>query len=769
MDKIKNLHIEIAGIVQGVGFRPFVYNLAKIHQIFGWIKNTSSGIIIEVEGSEVNLNAFTAALSTNAPPLASIDKFLVTEQPYFGFREFEIITSQGNSVDFQPISPDISICADCEKEINDPQDRRYRYPFTNCTNCGPRFTIIKDIPYDRPMTSMQGFQMCPECLAEYKDPENRRFHAQPIACPNCGPSIWLETIENTTNNHENVPALVGEMALQEARKMIKEGKIVAIKGLGGFHLACDATNVLAVKELRAKKLRVDKPFAVMMTNLDTVRQHCDLSELEQTYLESPAHPIILLEKKIESNIDQLVAPNQRTLGVMLPYTPLHILLLQQDSGFPGVLVMTSGNLSEEPICTDNLDAKSTLGSIADAFLMHNRDILIRTDDSVIQTFHGEQYPVRRSRGYSPYPVKLHRKSPPVLATGGELKNTFCVTRDNYAFLSHHIGDLKNYESLKSFEDGIQHFEQIFRVLPNAIACDQHPDYFSTRYAIERSKKENIKLVSVQHHHAHIASLMSEHGMEGKSPIIGVVFDGTGYGADGNIWGGEFLIANYLQYQRYSHLKYFPLPGGDAATKHPNRVSLGLLYSMGISWENATNTSSSICEADRTLVRSLLEKKINTPLTSSVGRLFDAIASLVGLRHSINYEAQAAIELEACIDQGESGTYHFETENGFIDPKPVIEAIIADLHTGLAINRISGKFHNSLALMVRNVCTEIRKENGISEVGLSGGVWQNISLLRKSVELLEKDGFSVLLHKKVPTNDGGIALGQAAVCVAQLSQ
>jgi hydrogenase maturation protein HypF len=579
----------------------------------------------------------------------------------------------------------------------------------------------------------------------------------------------LEPFKNTPENNEDVPAFVGEMALQEARKIIREGKIVAIKGLGGFHLVCDATNAVAVNELRARKLRVDKPFAVMMTDVDTVKQHCYLSESEQTYLESPAHPIILLEKKLGSNIDQLVAPKQRTLGVMLPYTPLHILLLQQESEFPGVLVMTSGNLSEEPICTENLAAKSNLVSIADAFLMHNRDILIRTDDSVIQTFRGDQYPVRRSRGYSPYPVKLHRNSPSVLATGGELKNTFCVTRDDYAFLSHHIGDLKNYESLKSFEDGIQHFEQIFRVLPEAIACDRHPDYLSTRFAIERSKKENIKLVSVQHHHAHITSLMTEHGMDGKSPIIGVVFDGTGYGDDGNIWGGEFLIANYLEYQRHSHLKYFPLPGGDAATKHPNRVSLGLLYSLGISWEDATNTSNSICEADRTLVRSLLEKKINTPLTSSVGRLFDAIASLVGLRHSINYEAQAAIELEACIDEGESGTYHFEMENGWIDPKPVIESIMADLNTGLAINRISGKFHNSLAIMVRNVCTEIRNDSGISEVGLSGGVWQNISLLRKSVELLEKDGFRVFLHNKVPTNDGGIALGQAAVCVAQLSQ
>lgn len=783
---MNGLSIHITGIVQGVGFRPFVYNLAQRHHLTGWVRNTSAGVDIEVDGENVELRDFVEHLKAELPPLARLDSLSVTERPASGFEQFEILHSEAVEGAFQPISPDVAVCPDCLREMNDPRDRRYRYPFINCTNCGPRFTIIQDIPYDRPKTTMSAFEMCEDCRAEYQDPSNRRFHAQPVACPKCGPKIWLEEFPEVQTGKRAVLINVGEDGLQRARRRLAEGKILAVKGLGGFHLACDATNPAAVAELRRRKLRVDKPFAVMMVDFPTVKRHCHVSEAERALLQSPERPIVLLRRRPTSRIASEVAPGQRTLGVMLPYTPLHYLLLQRAKDFPEALVMTSGNLSEEPICTDNVEARTRLAGLADAFLMHDRDIHVRTDDSVVRVINHQPallagasvsdtnktlmtdylslntYPLRRSRGYSPFPVRLPWDVPPLLAAGAELKNTFCITNGNYAFLSHHIGDLENYETLQSYEQGIAHFEKLFRVKPSAIACDLHPNYLATRYAQERAERENIPTVDIQHHHAHIAAVMAEHGLDGSHPVIGVSFDGTGYGVDGNIWGGEFLIADYARFERAAHLEYFPLPGGDAATRRPSRAALGLLYALGIDWDDALPTHADLCYEDRTAIRIQLERHLNSPLTSSMGRLFDAAAALAGVRQQVNYEAQAAIEFEALADLEETGQYEFSHPSSVISARPAIEQLIADVLAGVPVPKISARFHNGVAEMVKAVCLRLSDQYDISEVALSGGVWQNMFLLRKTLALLEKEGFTVYIHSQVPANDGGLALGQAAI-------
>ncbi len=590
---IRAASLHISGIVQGVGFRPFVYNLAARFHLVGWVKNTSAGVDIAVEGPDGALGSFIHALSDEAPPLSRIDEFTVSYGPLNGFTSFEILHSEAIPDAFQPISPDVAICADCLRELFDPLDRRYRYPFINCTNCGPRFTIIQDIPYDRPKTTMARFPMCPDCAREYADPADRRFHAQPVACPNCGPRVWLEHLSGGV-----VQRSAGDdAAILETRSLLRTGHIVAVKGLGGFHLACDATDAHAVAELRRRKLRVDKPFALMMLDVATVQEHCFVDDAERDLLQSPARPIVLLRRRPGSMLAADVAPGQAWVGVMLPYTPLHYLLLA-DSLEPGSavvppLVMTSGNVSEEPIATDNAEARLRLAPLSDAFLMHDRDIYIRCDDSVVRIVHDDSheaaastgiYPLRRSRGYAPFPVKLPWQVAPLLAAGAELKNTFCITNRNYAFLSHHIGDMENYETLQSFEDGIRHFERLFRVKPEAIAYDLHPDYLASRYAVQRAQQDALEAIGVQHHHAHVAACMAEHGLDGSHPVIGVAFDGTGYGDDGAIWGGEFLVADYLRYERLLHLDYFPLPGGDAAIRHPARIALALLWSLGIEWD-----------------------------------------------------------------------------------------------------------------------------------------------------------------------------------------
>ena len=780
---MQGLQVHITGIVQGVGFRPFVYNLAVRLNLKGWVKNTSAGVDIEADGERSVLDDFVRRLRDEAPALSRIDELTATFGGANGFDSFEILHSESQPGAFQPISPDVSICDDCLRELFDPSDRRYRYPFINCTNCGPRFTIIKDIPYDRPKTTMVGFALCPDCEREYKDPSNRRFHAQPVACPVCGPHVWLErwnvgTFERFAENND---------AITLTRDLLAQGKILAIKGLGGFHLACDATNSEAVTELRNRKLRVDKPFALMMSNLEIIERHCFVSEDERALLTSVARPIVLLRRKPESNIVKEVAPQQDWLGVMLPYSPLHYLLLEKADGFPDALVMTSGNLSEEPIAIDNDEARERLSKLADAFLFHNRDIHIRCDDSVVRaigrlgsgklvansqstnlpTTNLPIYPIRRSRGYSPFPVKLHREVPPLLAAGAELKNTFCITNKDYAFLSHHIGDMENYETLKSFEQGVEHFERLFRVKPEAIACDLHPNYLATRYALERAQRENLPTFKIQHHHAHIAACMAEHGLDGSRPVIGLAFDGTGYGDDGAIWGGEVLFADYKGYQRVGQLEYFPLPGGDAAIKKPARSALALLWSLGLEWDERLAPVAEFSTDERVLLRTQLEKKINAPLTSSMGRLFDAAAALAGVRQSVNYEAQAAIEFEALADPLEAGKYPFEWNPPKIQVRGAMEALIAAVLSAIPIPKISARFHNGLADVCRIASMGIRESSGINEVVLSGGVWQNITLLGRTLSLLHESGFVVYIHHQVPTNDGGLSLGQAVIAAEQM--
>ncbi len=761
MSEIRGARIHVDGVVQGVGFRPFVHGLAQRLQLTGWVRNTSAGVDILVDGTQEALSAFLDALKHEPPALARIDDIQSETTEANGFTVFEIVHSEEIEGAFQPISPDVSVCADCLRELNDPQDRRFRYPFINCTNCGPRFTIITGIPYDRPNTTMAAFEMCASCAAEYHDPEDRRFHAQPIACPTCGPHIWCEIRGKIVAEREE--------ALAYVRKSLVEGKIVAIKGLGGFHLACDATNTEAVDTLRERKLRVEKPFALMMSDLETIQAHCFVDEHERALLLARERPIVILERRPESNIAESVAPKQHTLGVMLPYTPLHVLLLEPTQDFPAALVMTSGNMSEEPIVTQNEEARKRLASLADVFLMHDRGIQTRCDDSVVRISEKDVYPLRRARGYAPYHIRLGWDTPSILATGGELKNTFCLTRERYAFLSHHIGDMENFETLQSFEDGVLHFERLFRIQPSVLAYDLHPDYLATRYALERAEQEELPAIGVQHHHAHIAACMAEHGLPEDRPVIGVAFDGTGYGEDGAIWGGEFLLADYANFRRPYHLTYIPMPGGDTAVREPWRLALAWLWQAGLEWDEELAPVRVSSDEERQALYRMLNIKMNTPLTSSMGRLFDAVSSLADVRQRINYEAQAAIELEATVDPDEETAYAFTLREAEIDPLPVIRGIVADVRAGVPKGLVAARFHLAVAHMVESVCRLLQKREGIDDVVLSGGVWQNQVLLSRTMQLLSQSGLRIHLHRRVPTNDGGIALGQAAIAAHRLQQ
>lgn len=773
----RGARLHITGIVQGVGFRPFIFNLASRLQLPGWVRNTSAGVDIEVDGPTDVLGTFVQAIREDAPPLARIDQVSVSYGAPNGFSGFRILGSESQPEAFQPISPDVAVCDDCLQEMRDPLNRRYRYPFINCTNCGPRFTIIKDIPYDRPFTTMSAFAMCADCRREYTDTGDRRFHAQPIACHVCGPRVWIEL-----GGHQQDSAHAeGDAAIQQARELLAQGRIVALKGLGGFHLACDATNTHAVSELRRRKLRVDKPFAVMVPDLLEAQRQCDVAAAEQAVLESIARPIVLLRRRAGSTIAREVAPGQEWLGVMLPYTPLHHLLLERGTDFPVALVMTSGNLSEEPIATANDDARRRLVHMSDALLLHDRDIHMRCDDSVVRVVGTEvqaasgpgtevpsttTYPLRRARGYVPFPVRLPWKAESVLAVGGELKNTFCLTNRNYGFMSHHIGDLENYETLRSFETGIEHFETLFRARPRALAHDLHPDYLATRYAVRRAETDHIEAIAVQHHHAHIAACMAEHGMDGSRRVIGVAFDGTGYGIDEAIWGGEFLLADYASFERARHIQYFPLPGGDAAIKHPARVALALLWSLGLGWDVGLAPVEEFTSAERSTLQTQLERHINAPLTSSMGRVFDAAASLAGVRQRVNYEAQAAIEFEALADPAEEGVYPFEVLEATINVAPGLVAMLTDLRAGVPASALSARFHNGIAAMVCSAVVQISETTRLQDVVLSGGVWQNITLLRRTLSLLKERQFRVYIHREVPTNDGGLALGQAVIAAAR---
>lgn len=750
------LQVKVRGIVQGVGFRPFVYQLANRLNLKGWVRNTTAGVDIQLDGSQDALQNFVQSLRVEAPPLSHIDEIQVKRSSVNGFKEFAIQESRDIAEAFQPISPDVAICSDCLRELFDPNDRHFRYPFVNCTNCGPRFTIIRDLPYDRPNTTMARFEMCPACAKEYTDPADRRYHAQPVSCPACGPRVWLEIGDEVVNDQEE--------ALRRVRGLITAGEVVAIRGLGGFHLACDATNTEAVAKLRERKGRPDKPLALMMADLHAVTQHCAVDQSELEALRNSACPILLLQRRENSSIAVNVAPRQNTLGVMLPYTPLHYLLLEREQGIPDTWVMTSGNRREEPIITDNDEAKRVLGKIAPAFLMHNRPIHARCDDSVLRAEPGTRIitPIRRARGFAPVPVRLPWSTPPLFAAGAELKNTFCVTKDEYAFLSQHIGDLKNYETLHAYEDGIRQFEHLFRIKPEALAYDLHPDYLSTRYALQRAEREGIPALGVQHHHAHIAACMAENGLPADQPVIGLAFDGTGYGTDGSIWGGEVLVADYKSFRRAFHLNTVSMPGGDLAVQQPWRLALAWLHQLGIAWKGELPAVQAARQEGLLAVARQLETRTNTPITSSMGRLFDAVAALIGVRSEVTYEGQAAIELENLVDPEETGCYTFAITGETIDPWPVIRSILTDWRSEVPLRRIAARFHNGLADMALDLSLLLRSQEGIQDVALSGGVWQNMTLLAATRKRLEPAGFKVYAHRQVPANDGGIALGQAAI-------
>jgi hydrogenase maturation protein HypF len=768
-------HISVAGVVQGVGFRPFVYGLATRLDLHGWVCNTSGGVEILVDGPSSNLEKFIQSLTLERPALAKIDAVRVEEAPKQSFSSFEIRESESVEGDYQPISADIAICADCERELFDPDNRRYLYPFINCTNCGPRFTIIKDIPYDRPNTTMADFPLCNECLTEYNNPLNRRFHAQPVACPECGPFIELRETRSRSPHPDSLISSIEYriFAIFKARRLLREGFILAIKGLGGFHLACDASNSSAVEELRRRKGRVGKPFALMGANIKVIESICAVNDEEHELLTRRERPIVLLERKAPTTpqilkISEMVAPDMDSLGMMLPYTPLHHLLLNQTDPVlacepvPPVLVMTSGNFSEEPIATNNEEALHKLSPLADAFVLHNRDIGIRCDDSVLRVDKHATVYLRRSRGYAPYPVRLPFDSKPILAVGGELKNTFCLTRDRYAFLSHYIGDMENVETYESFEQGIQHLLRLFRVKPEIIAHDLHPNYFTTQYA----KRFNSRPIGVQHHHAHIASCMADNGLENRR-LIGLSFDGTGYGTDGAIWGGEILLASYADFERVAHLEYLPLPGGDSAIRHPWRIALGYAHALGLDI-NDLPFLRNIDKPNIRIVKQQVDKKLNAPLTSSMGRLFDAVASLIGIRNDVTYEAQAAIELEVLsrpfISSAIAYPFLFEqTADGIlIRLKSLLKAIVDDIHFDVPPGLIGACFHKTIAQVSVDICRLAREKTDLNEVALSGGVWQNQILLNLVREGLEKEGFMIYFHKQIPANDGGLALGQAVV-------
>ncbi len=748
-------NIIIKGIVQGVGFRPFIHKLVKNYNLSGWVLNSNQGVEIDIEGKTEELNNFIGDIKKKLPPLARIEKIEVNQLPLIGYKGFNIKKSIVKEEDgFVLVSPDISICKDCLQELFDPHNQRFRYPFINCTNCGPRFTIIKDIPYDRGKTTMNNFKMCSLCQSEYDDIEDRRYHAQPNACADCGPQVSL---------YQNKRKLEDIDPIEKAVKLLKEGKIGAIKGLGGFHLACDATNNKAVARLRRLKNREAKPFGIMSFNLEKIKQYCKLGKKEEKWLINRARPIVLLKKKEDSLISSLVAPRNNYLGVMLPYTPLHYLLLKDNFT---ALIMTSGNIADQPIIGDNQEALEKLDRIADFFLLYNRDIFNRCDDSVLKIINGDNVFFRRSRGYVPHPIILDFKLKEVLALGGELKNTISFSKENYVFLSQYLGDLKSVETLNFLKESIASLKKMFRINPEIIACDLHPDYLSTQYAEETRAKKGLRVVKVQHHHAHIVSCMAENNI--KEKVIGVAYDGTGYGDDGNIWGGEFLLCDLKEYLRVGHLKYYPLPGGDKAIMEPWRMAYSYLYSIyGPRAKKIDIDFNRRMDYDKlSIIEKMINKNINSPLTSSCGRLFDAASSLIGIRDEISYEGQAAMELESFCASGIKERYNFcickEGKEFIIDPQEIFIDIIKDLKEGIDKKVIAAKFHNTVAGFTLNLCGKIRENTGINKIALSGGVFQNRYLTEKIISLLEKDGFQVYTQRKVPPNDGGISLGQAVV-------
>lgn len=756
---IERRRLRVTGIVQGVGFRPFVYGLAQQHQVSGFVGNDSRGVFIEIEGDRAALDAFTDMLESSPPPLAHVESVSVQRIPAQNTNGFAIIASQHQSDARTFVSPDLCTCDDCLRELHDPADRRYRYPFINCTNCGPRLTIIHGLPYDRPQTTMAVFPMCAACQREYDDPANRRFHAQPNACPDCGPQIEFVA---------KGQRVAGD-ALALTVAALQAGQIVAIKGLGGFHLACDATHADAIQQLRQRKGRVDKPFAVMMRDLAMVEAYAECNAQEAALLLRRERPIVLLRRKPNTDLAEAVAPGNGYVGVMLPYTPLHSLLLE-DINAP--LVMTSGNVSGEPIIKDNDDALQRLAPLADAFLLHNRDIHIRCDDSVVRWVADHELPIRRSRGYAPFPVRLPFEVAPLLAVGGELKSTFCIATEQHAILSQHIGDMENLETLTAFGDLAAHYLRLFQITPQAIACDLHPRYLSTRWAQEFAAAQGIPVVSVQHHHAHIAAVMAEHGLSAEESVLGFCFDGTGFGTDGTIWGGEVLQASYADFERVGYLQPMPLPGGDSAVQRPYRMALAYLWQAGIAWDAVLPPVQACPAEEQRILARQLERNLQTVMTSSMGRLFDVAAALIGIRQQISYEAQAAIELEAYALDTDQGAYPLEwtSQNGalVIQPYAILKALVADIAAHTSPTVMATRFHTSIINLVVQLSEHYRQHLGQNTVALSGGVFQNIHILKPIVAQLHAQGFRVLTHRTVPPNDGGLALGQAVVAAHQLN-
>jgi len=751
--------IEVSGIVQGVGFRPYVYRLASELNLAGTIANTAAGVTIEVQGANDAVASFVTRLPQELPPLARVTAVAVRDLPSNGDRAFRILPSRVGDEHRALISPDVALCADCLRELFDPADRRYRYPFINCTNCGPRFTIVREIPYDRARTSMASFRMCPACQREYDDPADRRFHAQPNACWECGPRVEL------WDGH----GICIEAAdpTRAAAESLKAGAVVAVKGLGGFHLAADATNPATVDCLRERKRRVGKPFAIMARDLACAEQFCYFDDIGRALLLSPERPIVLLPKRQPNSVAESVAPGIRELGVFLPYTPLHHLLFA-DGDFPA-LVMTSGNLSEEPIAIDNREAIARLAGLADFFLVHNRDILLRCDDSVVRASGGRVRQLRRSRGYVPVPVFLGEELPPVLAVGGELKNTICLTKGRHAFLSQHIGDLENLESYRFFEEAVHHLKSILLIEPKLLAYDAHPDYFSTRWALAQS---GVERVDVQHHHAHVASCMAENHLEGK--VIGFALDGTGYGTDGHVWGGEVLVAAYRDFERAAHFSYVPMPGGAAAIHEPWRMAVSYLSRhFGESlWDLRIPFVERLDRTRAEVLLRMTKRGVNSPLTSSCGRLFDAVAALVGIRERVTYEAQAAIELEMAIGNSRDDTGYPlalvpDGEGWLIDTRPMFEALVDDLRRGLSAGVISQSFHNGLVEGFARLAALLRERTELIRVCLSGGTFQNVYLLEHLRARLEAERFEVFTHSEVPAGDGGLSLGQALVAAHRM--
>ncbi|MFD3156382.1 carbamoyltransferase HypF [Haloimpatiens sp. FM7330] len=765
---MQRLFIKINGIVQGVGFRPFVYNLACSLNLKGWVNNNSEGVYIDIEGSNDNLSSFLNTLKTSPPPLSKIENILITEKKFMNYKTFNIKESKKSKNNITLISPDIATCSECIKDIKDPNNRRYRYPFTNCTNCGPRFSIIKSIPYDRDKTTMKKFKMCNTCFEEYTNPCNRRFHAQPNACSTCGPRVWV-----TDNKGKKIQC---KNPIKYAINSLKEGKIFAIKGLCGFHLVCDASNEQSVELLRKRKIRPDKPFAVMIKDIQTVEKYCYVNDKEKDLLTGIQKPIVLLHRKKEYDLPQNIAPKQTTLGVMLPYTPLHELLFEDNIK---TLIMTSANVSGLPLEYKNENALNNLSNLVDYFLLHNRDIYIPVDDSVVKVINNKIRIIRRARGYVPQPLNITNIKN-ILACGPNMKNTFCISKENFLFLSQYNGDLENLETINHYKRNVEHFKNIFSFDPKYVAYDMHPKYTSTKYA----KQYNLPQIPIQHHHAHIVSCMAENKI--KEKVLGIAYDGTGYGSDDKIWGGEFLLCTYKNFKRLAHLAYVSLPGGDSAVKEPWKMAVSYIFftlksnpnfietlnkKTSIEFKNLEDLIYKLYNKKGILLTKIIKNNINCVSTSSIGRFFDAASSIIGIRQIISYEGQASIELENIINSHQNNkfnkdlSYDFSIkicDNYIIEPYKIIEEILIDKFNNVPKDVMSLKFHNTIINFSIKMCEILRHDTKINSIALSGGVFQNAYLLTNLTKELQNNGFNVYTHKDIPTNDGGISLGQIII-------